>query len=85
MRSPPTVPFSARSTSDTQRQVCGKDLPGAQKAGIERGSTVAKTPSDDQLLTWARDVLGMREDVPEVRPHRRKPPPPAPWTNYVRP
>mmetsp|Transcript_11415 Transcript_11415/g.33840 ORF Transcript_11415/g.33840 Transcript_11415/m.33840 type:complete len:781 (-) Transcript_11415:85-2427(-) len=52
-------------TKSGKLQVCGKDLPGAQKAGIERGSTVAKTPSDDQLLTWARDVLGMREDVPE--------------------
>eukprot|EP00425_Heterocapsa_triquetra_P004269 CAMPEP_0195159552 /NCGR_PEP_ID=MMETSP0448-20130528/186222_1 /TAXON_ID=66468 /ORGANISM="Heterocapsa triquestra, Strain CCMP 448" /LENGTH=653 /DNA_ID=CAMNT_0040198351 /DNA_START=30 /DNA_END=1987 /DNA_ORIENTATION=+ len=40
-------------------KVCGKDLADAQKDGMELGSTVATYPSDEAILTWARDLLSL--------------------------
>jgi hypothetical protein len=39
---------------------CGKSLPDSQQRGMDVNSTVAKVPSDDTILGWGRDLLGVK-------------------------
>jgi len=38
---------------------CGGNLSQAQVQGFDVGSTVATTPSDDDILVWASELLGI--------------------------
>ena len=38
---------------------CKMDLESWQQKGEDQGSTVAALPSDDTIIGWARQVLGM--------------------------
>ena len=41
---------------------CGKNkwnLTEAQSRGIDVGSKVAKLPSDDEIIQWGKDLLGL--------------------------
>ena len=40
-------------------QVCGQDLPARQAAGVDVGTQVAATPSDDVIISWARELLSL--------------------------
>jgi len=45
---------------------CGMPLADAVKKGLDTGSTVASLPSDSTILGWARALLSMKTEVPEV-------------------
>ena len=40
-------------------QICGQSLADRIKAGTDVGTSVSKHPSDDQILTWGRELLGL--------------------------
>ena len=40
-------------------KVCGMDMAALQKAGIDVGSSVQKHPSDETVISWARELLGL--------------------------
>jgi len=46
------------STGDVQE--CGKSLADWMKAGGEKGSSVAKIPTDDAIIGWAKVLLGTK-------------------------
>jgi len=46
-------------TPDGTLTECGGNLSQAQAKGFDVGSTVAMTPSDDDILGWASDLLGI--------------------------
>ena len=39
--------------------ICGKSLEERQSAGIDLGSSVATHPSDELVISWARELLGI--------------------------
>jgi hypothetical protein len=43
--------------------VCGKSLAEAQEAGLDSGSSVATTPSDEQVIAWGKELLGMEDQI----------------------
>merc|ERR1711988_97364 len=44
-------------TSSGAIEECGKDLAEWQQAGNDQGSTVSKTPADDDIISWAKAKL----------------------------
>merc|ERR1712019_81196 len=46
-------------TPDGTLSECGGNLSQAQANGFDIGSTVASTPSDDDILGWASELLGI--------------------------
>jgi len=46
-------------TPDGTLTECGGNLSQAQVQGFDVGSTVATTPSDDDILVWASELLGI--------------------------
>ena len=47
----------------TMGQVCGKTLAELQASGFDLGTTVQAWPSDDELISWARELLNLPTSV----------------------
>ena len=45
------------SGTGTMGDVCGQSLEARQKAGIDMGTIVRKTPTDEEIIAWAREIL----------------------------
>ena len=41
----------------TMANVCGQSIPDRQKQGIDLGTSVQKTPTDIEIISWARELL----------------------------
>jgi len=41
----------------TMGQICGQSLKQRQDAGLDPGTVVLKTPSDEEIIGWARELL----------------------------
>ena len=43
----------------TMGNVCGKTLAQLQAEGFDLGTAVSKWPSDDEMISWARELLSL--------------------------
>ncbi len=39
--------------------ICGETLPQRQAKGVDLGTTVKPWPSDDDIISWARELLDL--------------------------
>merc|ERR1712139_109155 len=50
-------------TPSGQASVCGKSLAEAQEAGLDTGSSVAKTSLDEEIIAWGKQLLGITDQI----------------------